>query len=72
MDGPTDGPTDGQTDKASYRVACPRLKSILQYFTDRHCFFVTIENKAGFTANLVACGWARAVIEVTGAFGQEQ
>ena len=25
-DGPTDGRTDGWTDKASYRVACPRLK----------------------------------------------
>ncbi|MEE3021833.1 MAG: hypothetical protein VX367_04230 [SAR324 cluster bacterium] len=25
--GPTDGPTDGRTDKASYRVACPQLKS---------------------------------------------
>ena len=23
---PTDGRTDGRTDKASYRVACPRLK----------------------------------------------
>ena len=23
----TDGPTDGRTDKASYRVACPQLKS---------------------------------------------
>ena len=30
-------------------------------------------NKAGYTATLVACGWAGAVIEkVTGAFGQEQ
>ena len=25
-DQPTDGRTDGRTDKASYRVACPRLK----------------------------------------------
>ena len=31
------------------------------------------KNKAGYTATLVACGWAGAVIEkVTGAFGQEQ
>ena len=30
-------------------------------------------NKARYTATLVACGWAGAVIEkVTGAFGQEQ
>ena len=29
-------------------------------------------NKAGYTATLVACGWAGAVIEkVTGAFGQK-
>ena len=31
------------------------------------------KNKAGYTATLVACGWAGAVIEkVTGAFGQER
>ena len=30
-------------------------------------------NKAGYTATLVACGWAEAVIEkVTGALEQEQ
>ena len=30
-------------------------------------------NKAGYTATLVACGWARIVMEkVTGAFGKEQ
>ena len=29
-------------------------------------------NKAGYTANPVACGWAGAVIEVTSSFGQEQ
>ena len=30
-------------------------------------------NKAGYTATLVACGWAGAVMEkVTGAFAQEQ
>ena len=27
LDGRTNGPTDGRTDKASYRVACPQLKS---------------------------------------------
>ena len=26
-DGPTHGRTDGPTDKASYRVACPQLKT---------------------------------------------
>ena len=30
------------------------------------------ENKAGYTATPVACGWAGAIIEVSGAFGQEQ
>ena len=30
------------------------------------------ENKAGYTANPVACGWAGAIIEVSGAFGQAQ
>ena len=30
------------------------------------------ENKAGFTATEVACGWAGAIFEVTRAFGQEQ
>ena len=29
-------------------------------------------NKAGYTATEVACGWAGAIFEVTGAFGQEQ
>ena len=30
-------------------------------------------NKAGYTATLVACGWAGAVLEkVTKTFGQEQ
>ena len=28
-DGRTNGWTDGQTDKASYRVACPQLKTAL-------------------------------------------
>ena len=30
-----------------------------------------ITNKAGYTATLVACGWAGALLEVTGASGQE-
>ena len=29
-DEPTDRPTDQRTDKASYRVACPQLKTILK------------------------------------------
>ena len=33
---------------------------------------ITSENKAGYTATLVTCGWARAVLEkVTRASGQE-
>ena len=31
-----------------------------------------ILNKAGYTANEVACGWAGAIFEVTRPFGQEQ
>ena len=31
-----------------------------------------IFNKAGYTATLVACGWAGAIIEVSGAFKQER
>ena len=32
-----------------------------------------ITNKAGYTATIVACGWAGAVMEtVTGTFGQER
>ena len=29
-------------------------------------------NKARYTATPVACGWARAIVEVSGTFGQEQ
>merc|ERR1719282_506351 len=35
-------------------------------------FFYYYDNKAGYTATPVACGWAGAVIEVTRSFGQEQ
>ena len=31
-----------------------------------------LTNKAGYTATLVVCEWAGAIIEVGGAFGQEQ
>ena len=31
-----------------------------------------VKKKAGYTATPVACGWAGAIIEVSGAFGQEQ
>ena len=30
------------------------------------------QNKAGYTATEVACGWAGAIFEVTRPFGQEQ
>ena len=30
------------------------------------------DNKAGYTATKVACGWAGAIFEVTRPFGQEQ
>ena len=33
---------------------------------------VVEENKAGYTATPVACGWAGALIEVTSSFGQVQ
>ena len=33
---------------------------------------IVIENKAGYTAIPVACGWAGAVFEVILSFGQEQ
>ena len=31
-----------------------------------------IENKAGYTATAVACGWAGAILQVIGTFGHEQ
>ena len=31
-----------------------------------------IQNKAGYTATEVACGWAGAIFEVTRTFGQKQ
>ena len=34
--------------------------------------FKTKSNKAGYTATPVACGWAGAIFEVSGVFGQEQ
>ena len=33
---------------------------------------VKADNKAGYTATPVVCGWAGAEIEVTRSFGQEQ
>ena len=42
-DGPTDrrtnSPTDGPTDKASYRVACPQLKTLFCLIIP-YCFIV--------------------------------
>ena len=34
--------------------------------------FNLTKNKAGYTATEVACGWAGAIFEVTGAYGQKQ
>ena len=31
-----------------------------------------MKNKAGYTATQVACGWAGAIFEVSGEFGQER
>ena len=33
---------------------------------------MSLINKAGYTATPVACGWAGAIFEVTGTFGQER
>ena len=52
-----DGLTDGGMDKAGSRVEVETPTSVKS-------------NKAGYTATLVACGWAGAIIEVSGAFGQ--
>ena len=39
----------------------------------QNCVYTSYENKAGYTATLIACGWAGAVMEkVTKAFAQEQ
>ena len=38
-DGRTDGPTDGRTDKASYRVACPQLKTKKKKSSPNHVQF---------------------------------
>ena len=42
--------------------------------TDPVAHFTRVEklNKAGYTATLVACGWAGAIFLVTRPFGQEQ
>ena len=42
------------------------LSRVIEQITLTH--FV---NKAGYTATPVACRWAGAIFEVTGAFGQE-
>ena len=36
------------------------------------CLSYSKQNKAGYTATPVACGWAGTIFEVTRAFGQEQ
>ena len=68
---------NGTTDVAGYKVACTRLKmgfnpeKILKVHR-LTCICVKQRNKAGYTATLVACGWAGAIIEVTRSFGQGQ
>ena len=49
----TDQPTDRRTDKASYRVACPQLKSVSQTFVIRK--FVSLFG-AGFGVKLPPFG----------------
>ena len=39
---------------------------------DRLSWVTFVKNKAWYTATPVACGWAGAIIEVSGTFGQEQ
>ena len=58
MDGPTDGRTDGRTDKASYRVACPRLKRKRRWRNDRQQwekYDITI-NSNGYQIDNNNCG----------------
>ena len=40
--GPTDQRTDGWTDKASYRVACPQLKTNCETITVRYSYYETV------------------------------
>ena len=40
--------------------------------TERNPKFILSNNKARYTATLVACGWAGAIFELTRTFGQEQ
>ena len=45
---------------------------MINYLLDKGETLQVIDNKAGYTATPVACGWAGAIFEVSGAFGQEQ
>ena len=38
----TDGPTDQRTDKASYRVACPQLKTIQEEMEKKKEMYIEI------------------------------
>ena len=58
-----------QLDRKTYKVTCNAsgthdLRPKINLFE--------IENKAEYTANSVAFGWAGAVFEVTRSFGEEQ
>ena len=54
----TDGPTDRRTDKASYRVACPQLKSAKTRIFDAAVAIVTMCVR-------VCVGWARVWMGVS-------
>ena len=53
-------------------VVAPVLKERMSYKRKGKTEIAYDENKAGYTATPVACGWAGAIIEACGAFGQEQ
>ena len=65
MEKQTDGLKDGRTHLQRCDDASEKRKKIKQKKDIK-------ENKAGYTATPVACGWAGAIIEVTPSFGQEQ
>ena len=55
----------------------PHAQPWIWPFFNNNCYVIGrqnpfIQNKAGYTATEVACGWAGAIFEVTRPFGQEQ
>ena len=57
-----------------YRKACRDKWEVKNDQTKTKCVYKrkVQKNKAGYTATPVACGWAGAILEVSGTFGQEQ